>query len=161
MLEGAATSVLNASSSSQEASAALTQIYAFFIVTRFYIVATDSLVTAIALWVIAGIIADYGQRARAVLFAATISLIEIFFGAIIRVPIAIYEWGGPGTLEAPSGPGGCIGCNYYPSLQFEFQIAYFVILVLYCAILVPTLLKALFRGRTRSVIEKIEGFLGL
>ena len=149
----------------QEASAALTQIYSFFYVTTFYIVAANSLVTAFILWIVSGIIADYGRRAWVLLLVFVPGVINYLGDAVVSLPTVVFEWGGPGALSSSTGPGRCLNCAYYVPLQSDFQVVYYMILGLFIAVGILSVMRAsVEKGKDKkldSALKWLEGHLNL
>ena len=149
----------------QEASAALTQIYSFFYVTTFYIVAANSLVTAFILWIVSGIIADYGRRTWVLLLVLVPGVIGYVGDTVISLPTVIFEWGGPGALSSSTGPGRCLNCAYYVPLQSDFQAIYYFILGLFIAVGILSVMRAsVEKGKDKkldSALKWLEGHLNL
>ena len=149
----------------QEASAALTQIYSFFYVTTFYIVAANSLVTAFILWIVSGIIADYGRRAWVLLLVFVPGVINYLGDAVVSLPTVVFEWGGPGALSSSTGPGRCLNCAYYVPLQSDLQVVYYMILGLFIAVGILSVMRAsVEKGKDKkldSALKWLEGHLNL
>lgn len=149
----------------QEASAALTQIYSFFYVTTFYIVAANSLVTAFILWIVAGIIADYGRRTWVLLLVFVPVIIDYIGDTVVSLPTVIFEWGGPGALSSSTGPGRCLNCAYYAPLQSQFQAIYYIILALFLVVGILSVMRAsVEKGKDKrldSALKWLEGHLNL